>query len=432
MATPLTQEQLDIQALGQRTSAGQIAQDDGTTGVQNPPLPTTAEGRVTNVETANQDLLNSQYVATNGGTGDTLSSTTSQATPPSSTPVFTAAQVNQNLANSGTNGAVSNAPTQAGASAPRDDNTGPNSNATQQIINSSFNQTIVPQPNVLDAYPSYTYGLSWYLLTPQQYTDFQSGARNTAVWSLLAQTGGASQIGRNQFFQLDYYIDNLTIDSLVPLKGSGMAHSATAIDFTVTEPNGLTLIKNLFDAVTNLYKQANVPANPPNYLMAMYCMVIRFYGYDDQGNLQYPIRGQGLTGYPNLVSDTKAVVEKFYPFIIENLQFRVANKVIEYQVKGKPQGQYTALSQDRGSIPFQFELAGETVQDVLVGKPVGTQYVTTDPGARTDAPAPQTSAPTPQTSAPTASVSDITVNAGVNAQGNFTGETENPFAVVAP
>ena len=64
-----------------------------------------------------------------------------------------------------------------------------------------------------------------------------------------------------------------------------------------------------------------------------------------------------------------------------------------------------------------------------MGKPVGTQYATKDPGARTDSPAPQTSAPT---SAPTASVNDVTVNAGVNEQGNFTGETENPFAVVAP
>jgi hypothetical protein len=404
-----------------------MAQDDGTTGIQNPPLPTTAEGRVVNVELANQELLNSQYVSTNGAATDTLSSTTSQATPPADNQIYTAAQVNQNLAATG--GTGYSPTTEAGASAPRDDNTGPNSNATQQIINSSFNQQIIPQPNVLDAYPSYTYGLSWYLLTPQQYTDFQSGARNTAVWSLLAQTGGASQIGRNQFFQLDYYIDNLNIETLVPLKGSGMAHSATAIDFNMTEPNGLTLIKNLFDAVTNLYKQANVPANPPNYLMAMYCMVIRFYGYDEQGNLVNPIVGQRLTGYPNLGSDKKAVVEKFYPFIIENLTFRVASKVIEYHVKGKPQGQYTALSQDRGSIPFQFELAGETVQDVLVGKPVGTQYATKDPGARTDSPAPQTSAPT---SAPTASVNDVTVNAGVNEQGNFTGETENPFAVVAP
>lgn len=427
MVTPLTQEQLDIQALGQRMSAGQAAQDDGTTGVQNPALPTTAEGRVTNVETTNQDLLNSQYVATNGGTADTLSSTTSQATPPADIQIYTAAQVNQNLAATG--GPGYSPTTEAGASAPRDDNNGPNSNATQQIINSSFNQKIVPQPNVLDAYPSYTYGLSWYLLTPQQYTDFQEGARNTAVWSLLAQTGGASQIGRNQFFQLDYYIDNLNIETLVPLKGAGMAHSATAIDFNVTEPNGLTLIKNLFDAVTNLYKQANVPANPPNYLMAMYCMVIRFYGYDDKGNLVNPIVGQGLTGYPNLGSDKKAVVEKFYPFIIENLTFRIANKVIEYHVKGKPQGQYTALSQDRGSIPFQFELSGETVQDVLVGKPVGTQYATTDPGARTDSPAPAVTAPSPAP-APTTSVNDIRASAGVDANGSFTGETASPFAVV--
>jgi hypothetical protein len=30
------------------------------------------------------------------------------------------------------------------------------------------------------------------------------------------------------------------------------------------------------------------------------------------------------------------------------------------------------------------------------------------------------------------SVNDATINAGVDTNGNFTGETENPFAVVAP
>jgi hypothetical protein len=140
-----------------------------------------------------------------------------------------------------------------------------------------------------------------------------------------------------------------------------------------------------------------------------------------------PVVGQGLIGYPNQPSDKKAVVEKFYPFIIEHLQFRIANKVIEYQIKGKPQGQYTALSQDRGSIPFQFELAGETVQDVLIGKPVGTTYNQADPGARTDTPAPNTTAPV---AAPATSVNAITNSAGVDINGNFTGETASPFSVV--
>ena len=84
--------------------------------------------------------------------------------------------------------------------------------------------------------------------------------------------------------------------------------------------------------------------------------------------------------------------EKYYPFLIENLTFKLANKQIEYQITGKPVAYQTSLSYDRGSIPFQFELVGETVSDILVGKPVGTVQ-TTDPGARTSSPQPQTTAP---------------------------------------
>jgi hypothetical protein len=155
-------------------------------------------------------------------------------------------------------------------------------------------------------------------------------------------------------------------------------------------------------------------------------MVMRFYGYVDQGNLVNPIRGQGLVGYPGQGS-TKAVVEKYYPFVIQELNFRLVTKQIEYHITCNPIPYQTALSQDRGSIPLQFELVGETVSDILVGKPVGTQYPTVDAG-RTTTPAPSTSAPAP---APATSVNDITASAGVDINGNFTGETASPFSVAA-
>ena len=403
-------------------SAGQVAQDDGTTGIQNP---ATAPGRVTysdvnpaaslapgeSIVPPNQ-VQKSPYVSTDGAAASTLSLTNSQGTPAS---------------NTNTNSSPVAAPTtSAGVGAAREDNIAPTVKPAQQIISASFNEKIIPQPNVLDAYTTYTYGLSWYVLTPKQYTDFTAGSKNISTWSLLAQTGGANQIGRNQFFQLDYYIDNLIIDSKTPGKATGLSHSATRLEFTVTEPNGITLINNLHNAVATLYKQANVTDKGAAYLQAQYCMVIRFYGYDDNGNLVNPIRGQGLVGYPGQGS-TKAIVEKYYPFVIENLTFRLVTKQIEYHVTCNPIPYQTALSQDRGSIPLQFEFVGETVSDILVGKPVGTQYPTVDAG-RTNTPAPSTSAPAP---APATSVNDITASAGVDINGNFTGETASPFSVAA-
>jgi hypothetical protein len=280
----------------------------------------------------------------------------------------------------------------------------PNSNATAQIINASFNQRIVPQSNVLDEYASYTYAITWYLLTPDQYNEMiRTQKKNCASWQLLMQSAGAptqaagatanspATAGRNKWFDKDYYIDDLEIDSLVPLKGTGAANTATDIKFRVLEPNGITLIENLYNAVKTLYQEKNV-SKAANYPMAQYCLVVRFYGYNENGELVTTGR-RGTNGQNNL-TDPRAIVEKFYPFVITNIRFRIPkDRVVEYEVTGKPIPHFYNKSQDRGTIPFAFELIGETVQQVLVGKPVGTVYPAS-PGERRDAPTPNTSAPT--------------------------------------
>jgi hypothetical protein len=134
---------------------------------------------------------------------------------------------------------------------------------------------------------------------------------------------------------------------------------------------------------------------------------------------------RGTNGATNL-TDPRAIVEKFYPFVITNIKFRIpAARVVEYSIEGKPIPHFYNKSQDRGTIPFAFELTGETVDQILRGKPVGTVYPAS-PGERRDSPQPNTSAP----SQPTASVNDISASAGVDANGNFTGETASPTAVV--
>lgn len=295
--------------------------------------------------------------------------------------------------------------TQAGAATNRDDNTRPNSNSTAQIINASFNQRIVPRKNVLDEYASYSYAVTWYLLTPDQYNEMvRSKKKNCASWQLLMQSGGApvadvnttsaGSAGRNQYFDLDYYLDDLEIESVIPLKGTGAANTATNIKFKVSEPNGITLIEKLSSAVKTLYKEKNVDKNA-NYPMAQYCLAIRFYGYNENGELVTTGR-RGTNGQTNL-TDPRAIIEKFYPFVITNIKFRIPRAgIVEYSVEAKPIPHFYNKSQDRGSIPFAFELVGETVEQILQGRPVGTQYPPS-PGERQDSPQPNTSAPTQPT-----------------------------------
>lgn len=309
--------------------------------------------------------------------------------------------------------------TQPGAAANRDDNTRPNVNATSQAINASFNQRIVPRKNVLDQYASYTYSISWYLLTPAQYNEMvRSQKKNTASWQLLVQSGGAptqvagvtanstATAGRNQFFDKDYYLDNLEIESRVPLKGTGAADGRLSIKFTVTEPNGITLIENLYKAVSTLYKQNNITSTA-NYPLAEYCLVIRFYGYDENGNL-ITTGQRGTNGNANF-TDPKAVSEKFYPFIIEDLKFRIPKeRIVEYTIQGKPIPHFYNKSQDRGTIPFNFELTGETVEQILRGKSINPTATPAADGRR-DSPQPNTSSPTQ----PTVDENNVTATDGI-------------------
>lgn len=278
---------------------------------------------------------------------------------------------------------------QPGAGAGNDDSAGTRA-ITKQIIQSSFSSTVSPEPNILDKYASYTYSISWYILPPDAVKNlFASGKKTITGYQLLAQSGGAPtssaglspssqgtdlsgpnvpsavvNSGRNPYFDVDYYIDNLELESKLVGRGSRLAHNVADLKFTISEPNGITLMNKLYQAVNDLYKTSNLP-----YTKAQFCLVIRFYGYDDYGNLVTKIgKSAGTT-------DPTAVVEKFYPFLIKNLNFRLANKQVEYTISGAPIPYQINASQNLGVIKAPIELAGSTVQEVLTGS-----YTVTTPG----------------------------------------------------
>lgn len=293
-----------------------------------------------------------------------------------------------------------------------DQNPLPSRTSNQTVLNTStanLNQLIPTQPNQLDQYASYTYALSWYVLSPQQYNDMIDSQRpNVTNWQLLMQSGGAPIAGRSPAFSLDYYMDDLEITTRVPFGGTKQAHSAVDIRFKVTEPNGITLIQSLFNAVSSVYKNAQqsqtntsnngapVAKSPsstgsPNYLQAQYCMVIQFYGYDQNGNLIAPAKGAFNTSSQSGRYGEVAVIKKYYPFRIKDLKFQIANRAIEYTITGTPIAQSYGFTTDRGTVPYPFTMAGSTVEQLLNGSPItvgATSTNTVDPGTRKDSPQP--------------------------------------------
>ena len=113
-------------------------------------------------------------------------------------------------------------------------------------------------------------------------------------------------------------------------------------------------------------------------------MVIRFYGYDENGKIVQV----GQNGNSN--TDRQAVVEKFYPFKINSIKFRIANKLVEYSVEGTAIPYNIGFGVSRGTIKQPMELSGATVADILSG--VGNASNSNSPvgDGRTSSPTPST------------------------------------------
>ena len=248
--------------------------------------------------------------------------------------------------------------------------------------------TIKPQDNALDKFASYTYGISVYLMTPEAYKTFVISKKRTLNGSnLLFQSGGApgnsgiqfpgdptaqAPVGasRNSYFDVDFYIDSLTLDTAFPGKQTGAAHMGTELKFTVIEPNGITLLDRMYAAV-----QDHVPkdgAGKVNYTAVQYLLAIRWYGWDLDGDL---IRGSGQT---QGLTDPNAAIEKFVPFKIQKINWGVSNKLVSYDFVCAPVGQMVAGGQSRGTIPYDIELTDSTVGGLLGGD---AQYGTASPNA---------------------------------------------------
>jgi hypothetical protein len=273
--------------------------------------------------------------------------------------------------------AVPPASTQIGVGAGSED-TGVAKNATKTEVDNVFNSTVItPQPNVLDQYGSYTYQASVYLMGAEAYkTMCDTKQKSLQGTQLLFQSGGAPVTGRNPYFSNDYYIDKITLESVISGKGTNQAHNVNQIRMTVVEPNGITLINNLDRALNG---EIGPDAKKKNFNAQQYLLVIRFYGYDQNGQLMQANNANGAGRF----TDSAAFVEKFFPMCITNIRFKVANKLVEYDIEATAPNYNINVGSNRGSIPYNVELSSGTVKDILAGSLVSATGQTTATNAAT-------------------------------------------------
>lgn len=209
------------------------------------------------------------------------------------------------------------------------------------------NTPVAPSPvaNPLNSFPSYTYGLSLFLLHPtKEFNEIIKNPAGVASFNncLIASAGrfnsSAGTHKRNPAFKDDFYFDSFKITTVVGLNQKTRASNAIDFNFTIIEPYGLTLLNRIIDAAKIV--------DAKNYLQMPYLLQLDFFGYDDNG-LPLP-------------ESTTSKFRKRFPIKIIEMKTRVGNKGSEYAFRAVPFN-HQAFQETAAATPISMTVTAGTV-----------------------------------------------------------------------
>jgi hypothetical protein len=196
--------------------------------------------------------------------------------------------------------------------------------------------------NPLHDYESYTYTISWHILSSSQYNDLMANPGTTFVpQNCLMASGGKKgpSFKRNVAFNEDFYIDDFKFTSVINTTNKSKTSNVIDFSFTVIEPNGFTLINRLAAACTSV--------NGTNYLKQPYLIMIEFQGYKD-GVPTGPIPNQ----------------TKHLPMALVGMTSKITAKGAEYKIDGVAYNHW-AFNEMVAVTPAILSVKAKTVQDLL-------------------------------------------------------------------
>lgn len=225
--------------------------------------------------------------------------------------------------------------------------------------------------NPLGDFSSYTYKIALYMLNASDFNSYMSGDyTKVSKFKLIAQSGGITtslDSPRANGFDLDLYIDDLEILTKVNNKETLSATNSCEFKFKIYEPYGFSFPHTLVKAqvAAQAAKAGKTDANAQIVaLKENFLLTIKFYGYDKNGKLVTS------TDYPQAdvsKTDSQSVFERGFPIKIKDFKFKLENKVTVYSISAVPVADQVAKGVNLGTLPTNITLAGETIQDVLVG-----------------------------------------------------------------
>jgi hypothetical protein len=214
--------------------------------------------------------------------------------------------------------------------------------------------------NPLGDFSSYTYKISLYYMDPLQFNEYVDGNRAAIKdFKLIAQSGGATQGQdiRANGFDLDFYIDDLEIKTLISSKETMTMSNSTSFKFKIYEPYGFTFTKKLATAM-------DLTTPDLKNVKGHFLIVFRFYGYDINGKL---LHSSDVEGSPVNNSDPQAIFERGFPVVFQKFHFKLDYKTVVYDIEAVQVNEQIAKGASRGTLPAKLAIAGTTVEEMLLG-----------------------------------------------------------------
>ena len=200
--------------------------------------------------------------------------------------------------------------------------------------------------NLLKSFASYNYNLTFACLTVNElnFPDSTYRVRDPEV-TVLRSGGGApgkaTTAYETQNAQLEYFIDEFSVGTIIAPTSDTRSSNATTFEFTVHEPYSMGLFLQTLMIASN-------KAGHRDYLKAPWAIIIDFVGWDDNGD---PL-------------SLGANVRRVFPLKLTNVEFNVNAGGSAYGVKAFAWNEQ-AQSSTTQTIPADEKITGSTLLEIL-------------------------------------------------------------------
>lgn len=219
-------------------------------------------------------------------------------------------------------------------------------------------QASLPFPNQLEQFANMNYIFTLGCLTNEEvnFPDLTYRHRDPQV--LILKSGGGAGAGKvrtpyETAGAVEYFIDDVVIDTLIAPSVGTKQTNATSIEFKVIEPYSM----GLFLQTLNL---AAMQAGYNNYIGAPFLLTVEFVGFDSNGNYMRPAKAR-----------------RMFPLNFVDVNFNVTEGGSTYNVQAIPFHEQ-ALADTTQKVKTDISLTGATIAELLQSGPGSLTTVLND------------------------------------------------------